>query len=75
MAKLRKHIQWLDSPDGVLLGLKYRLKDAQRDLRRTDDPLQIKRIRDDIEDLKRETGIQGQNLGARQIFLNRAGAG
>ena len=60
MAKLRKHIQWLDSPDGVLLGLKYRLKDAQRDLRRTDDPLQIKRIRDDIEDLKREIGIQEQ---------------
>ncbi len=60
MAKLRKHIQWLDSPDGVLLGLKYRLKDAQRDLRRTDDPLQIKRIQDDIEDLKRETGLQEQ---------------
>jgi tetratricopeptide (TPR) repeat protein len=60
LAKLRKHIQWLDSPKGLLLGLRYRLKDAQRDLRRTEDPLQIKRIRDDIEDLKRETGLQEQ---------------
>lgn len=58
LARLRKHIQWLDSPEGVLQGLKYRLKDAQRDLRRTDDSLQIKRIQDDIEQLKREIKAQ-----------------
>jgi tetratricopeptide (TPR) repeat protein len=58
LARLRKHIKWLDSPEGVLQGLKYRLKDAQRDLRRTDEPMQIKRIQDDIEELKREIEAQ-----------------
>lgn len=60
LARLRMHIQWLDSPEGALQGLKYRLKDAQRDLRRADDSMQIKRIQDDIEELKREIKAQEQ---------------
>src|SRR6185503_3238362 len=34
IAKLREHIAWLRSPDGELLQLRVRLKEAKRDLGR-----------------------------------------
>jgi len=60
LAKLRNHIKWLDSPAGRLQALKDRLTDANRDLRRTDDPIQQTRIKDDIEGLKKQITDQEQ---------------
>jgi tetratricopeptide (TPR) repeat protein len=60
LARLREHIKWMSSPAGVLQGLKCRLADAKRDLRRTSDPLQIGRIEDEIERLKGEIKAQKQ---------------
>ena len=53
LGQLRKHLAWMDSPDGQLQAFKDRLMDAQRDLKRAlpeDDP----RIRQEIESLKAE---------------------
>lgn len=60
LARLREHIKWMSSSEGVLQGLKYRLADAKRDLRRTHDSLQIGRIEDEIERLKGEIKAQKQ---------------
>ena len=53
MARLRKHIAWLDGPEGRLRILKDRFADAERDLRRAS-PEQETRIRSEIKDLKSE---------------------
>jgi tetratricopeptide (TPR) repeat protein len=71
LARLRNHIKWLDSSEGVLQGLKYRLKDAVRDLRRADDSMQIKRIEDDIEELKREIKAQERVVADPQAARKR----
>ena len=59
-AKLRKHILWLDTPEGKLNALKARLADARRDLRRTEDPVKQKRIQAEIEVLKQQIADQKQ---------------
>ena len=51
IAQLRRHIAWLDSPEGVLQSYKDRLSDAERDIQRAsegDKP----RIKAEIEELK-----------------------
>ena len=53
LAQLRRHLTWLDSPEGHLQALKHRLADAQRDLPRAQ-PDQQPRIRDDIAELDRQ---------------------
>jgi tetratricopeptide (TPR) repeat protein len=58
LAKLRKHLRWLASPDGVLQSLKYRHEDAQRDLRRTKDSTQQNRIQKEIAFLKEQINDQ-----------------
>jgi len=60
LAKLRIHIQWLDSPEGKINALKARLADARRDLRRTEDSVKQIRIQDDIESLKKQIADQEQ---------------
>ena len=58
LARLRKDLQYLSSPRGVLQAMQYRLNDAQRDLRRASDPTEIGRIKDEIQQLKRQIAEQ-----------------
>jgi TIR domain len=53
LARLRKHLAWMDSPPGQLQALKDRLADAERELPRAE-PEQQARIQTDIDQLNRE---------------------
>jgi len=53
LARLRKDLQWLHSPQGELQTLKYRLADAKRDYARASDEERA-RIQADIEQLQKE---------------------
>jgi tetratricopeptide (TPR) repeat protein len=53
LARLHKHLAWMDTPEGQLQALKYRLADAQRDLPRAG-PEQRARIYEDIAELERQ---------------------
>jgi len=53
LARLRKDLQWLHSPQGELQALKYRLADAKRDYARASDE-ERPRIQADIEQLQKE---------------------
>jgi hypothetical protein len=46
IARLRRHLQWLASPEGELQTLKVRPKDTERDLELATDPDQRKRSED-----------------------------
>jgi tetratricopeptide (TPR) repeat protein len=58
LARLRKDLQYLSSPAGVLQQLKLRLADAQRALRRTEDEAQQARVQDDITLLGKQIADQ-----------------
>jgi len=58
MAKLRLHLKWLGSPEGVLQLLKDRRSDAQRDLARSQDAIEEERIREEIKDLDKQITTQ-----------------
>ncbi|RNC67177.1 MAG: TIR domain-containing protein [Desulfuromonadales bacterium] len=58
LKRLRDHLVWLGSPEGVLHGLKVRMADAQRDLRRAVDAADQARIGGEIEELKRQIAAQ-----------------
>ncbi len=60
LSQLRIRLQELASPAGILQGMKGRLSDAERDLRRTQDLMQQARIRDEIELLKKQILDQQQ---------------
>ena len=51
LARLREHMRWRSSPEGVLQGLKERFLDAERDLRRANDAERA-RIEEEMEDLR-----------------------
>jgi len=57
LARLRKHLVWMASPEGQLQALKYRLSDAQRELPRAEPDQQV-RIREDIAELERQIAQQ-----------------
>ncbi len=59
LAKLRKHIQWRSSPEGILHSLGERLSDAKRDLRRADEGDRA-RIEAEIESIEGEIALQRQ---------------
>jgi len=58
LAKLRKHLRWLSSPEGVLQSMKDRLEDAQRDHRRTEGQDQQIRIEKEMTLLKNQIDDQ-----------------
>lgn len=53
LAKLRLHLQWRKEPAGILHGMRESLADAERDQRRTNDPVELERIRQEIDELTR----------------------
>ena len=57
LARLRMHLVWIDSPQGQLQALKYRLSDAQRELPRAEPDRQT-RIREDIAELEKQIAQQ-----------------
>ncbi len=57
LANLRKHLEWLASPQGFLQALKDRLKDAHRDLPRASEEQQV-RIKDEIALLEKQIADQ-----------------
>src|SRR5271165_1362891 len=57
LARLRLHLDWLQSPAGQLQQLRYRLADAQRELRRPDTE-QSPRILGDIAELEKQIADQ-----------------
>lgn len=58
LARLRRHLQWLATPEGVLQGLRERLADAERDLQRSSEPPQQARVQADIDELQRQITAQ-----------------
>jgi tetratricopeptide (TPR) repeat protein len=66
LARLRKDLQWLHSPQGELQTLKYRLADAKRDYARASDEERA-RIQADIEQLQKE-------IAERERVLNNPDA-
>jgi tetratricopeptide (TPR) repeat protein len=58
LAKLRNHLQWLASPEGVLQAMKDRLADARRDLLRAGDATEQVRIQDEIDELNNRIADQ-----------------
>ncbi|MFZ1851775.1 MAG: tetratricopeptide repeat protein [Nitrosomonas sp.] len=58
LARLRKDLQNLSSPHGILKAMEYRLSDAQRDLRRAANSTETARISDEIAQLRKR--IEGQ---------------
>jgi tetratricopeptide (TPR) repeat protein len=58
LAKLRTHLGWLASPAGMLQAMQDRLADAQRDLRRANDPEERGRIENDIALLNQQIAEQ-----------------
>ncbi|HKS39079.1 MAG TPA: tetratricopeptide repeat protein, partial [Blastocatellia bacterium] len=71
LAKLRKHIRWMATPEGTLQAMKDRLADAQRDLRRAVDHMQQARIQDDIDLLEKQVAEQQQIVNNPQAAAKR----
>jgi GTPase SAR1 family protein len=53
LARLRNHLTWVETPNGQLQSLKYRMADAQRDLKRAELEQQA-RIQEEIKELKHQ---------------------
>ena len=70
LARLRIHLDWMDSDEGRLQALKVQLADAERELRRPTVE-QRARIEDDIAELKRQIEEQ-QRLLADPEAVTRA---
>lgn len=71
LARLRLHLTWLASPAGVLQGLRDRLADAQRDLRRAKDGPQRTRVQDDIDQLRKDIARQEEIVRDPQAAVRR----
>ena len=60
LARIRSHLRWRASPEGVLQTLRERLLDAERDLPRAENATERTRIETDLADLKRQVVDQQQ---------------
>jgi tetratricopeptide (TPR) repeat protein len=65
LARLRTHLDWMDSPQGALQALRERLADAERKLPRAD-PDQQSRIEQEIGELRRQIATQEEVLADPQ---------
>jgi len=71
MSRLREHLAWVASPAGVLRQLEHQLADANRDLRRADDPLSQQRYRDEIDLLREQILAQREVVEAPDQVAGR----
>ena len=62
LARLREHVRWRATPEGVLHTLKERLEDARRDLARGEEADKA-RIMDEISELEQRLGEQQRRTG------------
>jgi len=58
LARLRHDLEELASPRGILQAMRYRMADANRDLRRAADDIERGRIQDEIDQLKKQIAEQ-----------------
>lgn len=70
LARLRTHLEWLDSPEGQLQALKYRLADAERELPRAEADKQA-RIRDDIAEMELQIARQEEVIANPEAAIQR----
>lgn len=71
LAQLRRHLHWLTTPAGHLQALNDRLADAQRDLRRAQEPTQRQRIEAEIAELQAQIARQEQIVADPQAAAAR----
>ena len=64
LARLREHVRWRATPQGILQTLTERLQDAQRELARGDET-DKGRIEDEIAELDRQVAEQERLIGKR----------
>jgi hypothetical protein len=62
LARLREHVRWRATPEGVLHTLKERLEDAHRDLARSEEADKA-RIEDEIAELDRQVDELARRMG------------
>jgi len=61
LARLREHVRWRATPEGVLHTLKERLEDARRELVRSDEADKA-RIKEEIAGLEGQIGEQQSRI-------------
>jgi tetratricopeptide (TPR) repeat protein len=75
LAQLRTHFDWLSTPDGILMDLRFRLADAERELPRALDARQRARVEQDVSDLRRRIaeleGVAADPAGAAEDTTKR----
>lgn len=64
LARLREHVRWRATPEGVLHTLKERLEDARRELVRSDEADKA-RIKEEIAGLEGQIGEQQSRIGKK----------
>ena len=64
LARLREHIRWRATPDGVLHTLKERLADAQRELARSEAEDKV-RVEEEIAGLERQINEQQARIAGK----------
>jgi tetratricopeptide (TPR) repeat protein len=69
--RLRRHLAWMDSPEGDLQALRHRLADAERELPRTREPSQRSRIQREQQQLQREIAERQAQLADPQAANQR----
>jgi transposase len=62
LARLREHVRWRATPQGLLHTLKERLEDTHRELVRSEEADKA-RIREEIAELERQIGEQQRRIG------------
>ena len=72
LARLRNHLTWLDTPEGVLQALKQRLADAERELERPSEADTRTRIEQDVKELRRQIANQERLLADPGAARERA---